>query len=739
MKKILSVIFISLLLPSFALANFGAIWQGTSTPQQWIFPAPINGNFPAIQVPYVIATSTTATSVFNGFLSSRDLEGLTGIDFNILSGSVAPGNTGTQLIFTAGNGNGAADGGNLNFNAGDAGTSGMGGLVQLFGGRGKGAGNLSGNVIIQAGPALSGASVGYVLLNKGNIGIGATTTPGTLLSVQGIANFDTSTSTLYSGLIVNAGGLLVNTLKSCSGSSALNTDATGLINCGAISFPVAGTVDPFAHTLNFGTTTSATGTPMWFRNGLFASSTGLTFLDAATTTNATSTTLFATMSKSVNDYVSSSSIGKLVTGNVTSTSTLNCTNGLTTDAAGKVVCNGSAFLSSVTADSPLAGSGTSASHLTCTTCVTGSGSASDVTYWTSGSAVSGDGNFTWDSANQSLAIHGLDSVSDVIINGSGDGGFLTRGYVKGVNRTSGRTVFLLSDDGSGAYGLLSMGGSSVAGSGRSGEFDFFDTDIVGADKRSGVISQDKDASGDGGHAFNFETTDSGHGFHTGIYQDGNGNVGFGGNQTPLYSVDAIGSGAIVGSFTNSGTNIAVEAVSGVSTVDLANGGIAFSATDGTRTVRLADGTYAVNATGNETISGTSNIGSTLTVTGNGIFNSKVGIGTSTPYELLSVAGNIVVQHITSTSTLPTLSICGTGASVQGSDTAGIIYTGRSSSGCRLTFAKTFSVAPYCVVSPASTTGTFAATSTTSTLNVMATSTSVGGATLGVTYICIQGN
>lgn len=124
-----------------------------------------------------------------------------------------------------------------------------------------------------------------------------------------------------------------------------------------------------------------------------------------------------------------------------------------------------------------------------------------------------------------------------------------------------------------------------------------------------------------------------------------------------------------------------------------------------------------------------------------IFSGLAGIGTTSPYLRLSVAGDVVFGHITSTSTKPTLSLSGTGGSLdaRSSDTAGLVYLGRSSSAGVITFSRPFTSPPVCVTSGASTTDAFRATSTISQLAIMSTTTSVGGATLGVNYHCIQGN
>src|SRR6185369_7194764 len=64
--------------------------------------------------------------------------------------------------------------------------------------------------------------------------------------------------------------LAITGITSCSGSNALTTNSTGGVICGAISSSAS---FPFTPTLNFGVNTSATTTPLFGINGIFASST----------------------------------------------------------------------------------------------------------------------------------------------------------------------------------------------------------------------------------------------------------------------------------------------------------------------------------------------------------------------------------------------------------------------------------------------------------------------------------
>jgi len=101
----------------------------------------------------------------------------------------------------------------------------------------------------------------------------------------------------------------------------------------------------------------------------------------------------------------------------------------------------------------------------------------------------------WNDTTKKLSLTGNGSNDTLVINGYGDGGYITRGYLKGVSATSSRTLWILSDDASGAYGLMAVGGSSSApaSGGRVFEFDAFDVDIVG-DQRTGSFVNEKTGS-----------------------------------------------------------------------------------------------------------------------------------------------------------------------------------------------------------------------------------------------------
>ena len=72
-----------------AYANIGASWYATSSSATQIYPNSINGYQPAITVPYITATSTTATSTFAGAVSFPS--GIWNTLGNVGIGTRAPG------------------------------------------------------------------------------------------------------------------------------------------------------------------------------------------------------------------------------------------------------------------------------------------------------------------------------------------------------------------------------------------------------------------------------------------------------------------------------------------------------------------------------------------------------------------------------------------------------------------------------------------------------------------------
>lgn len=128
----------------------------------------------------------------------------------------------------------------------------------------------------------SSTATSFVITNAGRVGIG-TSTPGTLLGVQGVANFNTGTSTFTAtgGLNLTAGCFAINNVcvGSSSGGSAPGGTGTELqYRSGASTF---GAITPSAYNAGLGLVGIGTTTPQWLLT--LASSTGpqLTLTDGS--------------------------------------------------------------------------------------------------------------------------------------------------------------------------------------------------------------------------------------------------------------------------------------------------------------------------------------------------------------------------------------------------------------------------------------------------------------------------
>lgn len=137
-----------------------------------------------------------------------------------------------------------------------------------------------------------------VVGSHGSLAVGKTST--TTIGTDGALTV-TGSTTLQNFTFVNATGTQATTSSfaitgvaaGCSGSNALNTTSNGSVICGAVSGS-GGSPFPFTPDTNYGALTVSTGTPVWFKAGLQASSTSYfanLFAVNATTTNATTTTL----------------------------------------------------------------------------------------------------------------------------------------------------------------------------------------------------------------------------------------------------------------------------------------------------------------------------------------------------------------------------------------------------------------------------------------------------------------
>lgn len=127
-------------------------------------------------------------------------------------------------------------------------------------------------------------------------------------------------------------------------------------------------------------------------------------------------------------------------------------------------------------------------------------------------------------------------------------------------------------------------------------------------------------------------------------------------------------------------------------------------------------------------------GSTVSISPAG---GKVGIGTSSPFATLSVVGDIVGQHLHSTSTAPAISSCGTSPSIVGSDGAGKVTLGTSigvDNTCTLTFSKAWSSAPACMANNETQVLLTRAVSSVSTLTISVAATFTDSDV--ISYLCL---
>lgn len=191
MKKILSLIFsLAILVPGVAFADFSSSWQATTTSVGSIFPSKINGVYPGIQVPYVVATSTARASTFP-YASTTAISSSAfclGTDCKSSWAFANPGGSDTNIQFN----NGGAFGGSNSFlwdNTNKVMTIGDG--VNDYP-----------QLLVQNG---DGTDILNVDGNNGAVGIGTSGIPDSLLQVAG----STHTTNLQIDTLLTLGNVVV--------------------------------------------------------------------------------------------------------------------------------------------------------------------------------------------------------------------------------------------------------------------------------------------------------------------------------------------------------------------------------------------------------------------------------------------------------------------------------------------------------------------------------------------------
>ncbi len=128
----------------------------------------------------------------------------------------------------------------------------------------------------------------------------------------------TTSGTVYAGT-ASTSNLTVSGISSCSGSSALTTNASGAVACGPIT---AAQVWPFTPTTHYAVNVNSTSTPLFLTNGIFASSTSrfvnLTALGIVTT-YATTTYASTTVGTIPNFYSTEATTTRITSTNSTTT------------------------------------------------------------------------------------------------------------------------------------------------------------------------------------------------------------------------------------------------------------------------------------------------------------------------------------------------------------------------------------------------------------------------------------
>lgn len=250
-----------------------------------------------------------------------------------------------------------------------------------------------------------------------------------------------------------------------------------------------------------------------------------------------------------------------------------------------------------------------------------------------------------------------------------------------------------------------------------------------------------------------------------------GNFGFdlvfatrpdGGSVTERMRISDQGAVAIPGALTINGTSTLGDAVGDTTTISgsCVIGGNAYIA--GNIELSQAGDTYIYGST--STSSGNQNLNLFAGGTGEVRVNSNTGgvsnagtgglgvyggAGGATRQVWLKANGDIVANgaaqlgdgttdtvtawgHVKSQGAAPTLSSCGASPTITGTDYAGIVTTGAAATGCTITFSRTMTNEPACVITPKG-----SATNPTCTESATAITCSAAAASTKYKYVCVE--
>jgi hypothetical protein len=216
---------------------------------------------------------------------------------------------------------------------------------------------------------------------------------------------------------------------------------------------------------------------------------------------------------------------------------------------------------------------------------------------------------------------------------------------------------------------------------------------------------------------------------TGVGGDGNTNGGNGGGITGTAGQNGVSGATGGGGGTQSAGGVAGAGSNTNGTAGSGGAGGAGSGTGGVQGSAGGGGGGYFGGGGGSTGGGdgagggggSSYVTATLTST-----STSAGVNNGNGYLIVYGLGNTASathaleldNHIITGGAIPTVSSCGSGATVAGNDTAGMITTGASITACTLTFATVWDTAPVCMIEDNQTAQTPDISSiTTSTLNI----------------------